>query len=90
MLKKEGIVIKKEYRFLGNVNSPEELKKIRREDIDELCSEIREHIIHTTEQNGGHLSSNLGVVELTVAIHRVFDCPKDDIIFDVGHQSYTH
>ena len=84
------IVMKKEYRFLGNVNSPEELKKIRREDIGELCSEIREHIIYTTEQNGGHLASNLGVVELTVAIHRVFDCPKDHIIFDVGHQSYTH
>ena len=82
--------MKKEYKFLGNVNSPEELKKIRHEDIGELCSEIREHIIYTTEQNGGHLASNLGVVELTVAIHRVFDCPKDHVIFDVGHQSYTH
>lgn len=82
--------MEKEYKYLGNVNSPEELKKLSENDIGELCSEIREHIIHTTERNGGHLASNLGVVELTVAIHRVFDCPKDHIIFDVGHQSYTH
>ncbi len=79
-----------EYKHLGRVNSPEDLKKLDESDISELCREIRSCIVETTERNGGHLSSNLGVVELTVAIHRVFDCPKDHIIFDVGHQSYTH
>ncbi len=79
-----------EYKYLGRVNSPEELKKIDDSDIGALCQEIRSCIIETTEKNGGHLASNLGVVELTVAIHRVFDCPKDHVIFDVGHQSYTH
>lgn len=76
--------------YLNRIDSPVDLKKIERDDIDKLCEEIRGCIISTTEKNGGHLASNLGVVELTVAIHRVFDCPKDHIIFDVGHQSYTH
>ncbi len=78
------------YKYLGKVNSPDELKVLQESDILPLCEEIRKCIIETTEQNGGHLASNLGAVELTVAIHRVFDCPKDHIIFDVGHQSYTH
>ncbi len=82
--------MKKEYKYLGRVNSPEELKKLESSEIEPLCKEIRSCIIDTTERNGGHLASNLGVVELTVAIHRVFDCPRDHIIFDVGHQSYTH
>lgn len=81
---------KKEYKYLGRVNSPEDLKKLDKKEILPLCDEIRDCIITTTEQNGGHLASNLGVVELSVAIHRVFDCPHDHIIFDVGHQSYTH
>ncbi len=82
--------MKKEYKHLGSIASPEDVKKLDKSSIAELCEEIRSCIIETTEKNGGHLSSNLGVVELTVAIHRVFDCPKDHIIFDVGHQSYTH
>ncbi len=82
--------MEKEYKFLGRVDSPDELKKIESSSIKELCAEIRDCIISTTEKNGGHLASNLGVVEMTVAIHRVFDCPHDHIIFDVGHQSYTH
>lgn len=81
---------KKEYKYLGRVNSPEDLKKLDKKEILPLCDEIRDCIITTTEQNGGHLASNLGVVELSVAIHRVFDCPHDHIIFDVGHQSYAH
>ena len=79
-----------EYKYLGRVNSPEDLKKLDHNEIETLCGEIRRKIVDTTMQNGGHLASNLGVVELTVALHRVFDCPKDHIIFDVGHQSYTH
>ncbi len=82
--------MKKEYVFLGRVNSPDDVKKLGKEDIPALCTELRDCIVQTTEKNGGHLASNLGVVELTVAIHRVFDCPRDHIIFDVGHQSYTH
>lgn len=80
----------KKYKYLGRVNSPEELKSLSNENIPTLCAEIRECIVETVEENGGHLASNLGVVELSVAIHRVFNSPKDHIIFDVGHQSYTH
>ena len=79
-----------EYKYLGRVNSPEDVKKLEKHDIEPLCAEIRDMIVKTTERNGGHLASNLGAVELTVAIHRIFDCPRDHIIFDVGHQSYTH
>ncbi len=79
-----------EYKYLGRVNSPEDLKKLNENEIEELCAEIRDKIVSATEKNGGHLASNLGVVELSVAIHKVFDCPRDHIIFDVGHQSYTH
>ncbi len=82
--------MEKDYKYLGRVNSPDDLKALDKSSISELCQEIRHCIVDTTENNGGHLSSNLGVVELTVAIHRVFDCPRDHIIFDVGHQSYTH
>ena len=82
--------MKNEYKFIGRVNSPDELKGLDKSEILPLCDEIRDCIIATTEKNGGHLASNLGVVEITVAIHRVFDCPRDHIIFDVGHQSYTH
>jgi len=82
--------MKTEYKYLGRVNSPEDVKTLEKNEIPDLCEEIRDCIINTTEKNGGHLASNLGVVELSVAIHRVFDCPRDHIIFDVGHQSYTH
>lgn len=82
--------MKTEYKYLGRVNSPEELKSLDKNEILPLCEEIRDCIVSTTEKNGGHLASNLGVVEISVAIHRVFDCPRDHVIFDVGHQSYTH
>ena len=82
--------MKTEYKYLCRVNSPEDVKQLNKEDIEALCGEIRDCIVSTTAKNGGHLASNLGVVELTVAIHRVFNCPKDHIIFDVGHQSYAH
>ncbi|MGN1096050.1 MAG: 1-deoxy-D-xylulose-5-phosphate synthase [Eubacteriales bacterium] len=81
---------KKKYEYLGNINSPEELKKLPEEKIPAFASEIREYLTECVTENGGHLASNLGVVELTLAIHRVFDAPHDHIIFDVGHQSYVH
>ncbi len=76
--------------LLYTLSLPEDIKKLSIDEEKELCAEIREKIISTVSKNGGHLSSNLGVVELTVALHKVFDSPKDKIIFDVGHQSYTH
>ena len=82
--------MKNEYKYLGRVNSHEDVKNLTAEEIEALCGEIRDCIVDVTESNGGHLASNLGAVELSVAIHKVFDCPKDHIIFDVGHQSYTH
>ena len=75
---------------LDKVNSPKDLKQLSDEELDELCAEIRELLINTVSKTGGHLASNLGVVELTVAIHKVFNSPVDQIVFDVGHQCYTH
>ena len=76
--------------ILKKISSSKDLKNFTEEELTKLCSEIREKIITTVSQNGGHLASNLGVVELTVALHTVFDCPKDQIVWDVGHQCYTH
>ena len=78
------------YPLLGQVNCPEDLKRIPENNMPELCSEIREFLIENVNRTGGHLASNLGVVELSVALHRVFSTPEDHIIFDVGHQSYVH
>ena len=79
-----------DYKYLNKINSPEDLKALSKETMPELCSEIRSFLIEKVEKNGGHLASNLGVTELSVAIHRVFDSPKDHVIFDVGHQAYVH
>ncbi|ULQ59708.1 1-deoxy-D-xylulose-5-phosphate synthase [Brucepastera parasyntrophica] len=76
--------------ILAGIKSPADLKKLSKEEIAVLSSEVRKEIIEIVGQNGGHLSSNLGVVELTIALHRVFNSPDDIIIWDVGHQSYTH
>lgn len=65
----------------------QELKKLNIDELNVLCSEIREFLIENVSKTGGHLAPNLGVVELTVAIHKVFDLPKDKLVFDVGHQS---
>ncbi|MFQ6098360.1 MAG: 1-deoxy-D-xylulose-5-phosphate synthase N-terminal domain-containing protein, partial [Armatimonadota bacterium] len=75
---------------LASINSPADLKRLSFRELDELASEIREVIIRTTAQNGGHLAPNLGVVELTIALHRCFDTPHDKILWDVSHQCYTH
>ncbi len=76
--------------LLKDINSPSDVKAVPSKEIPRLCGEIRELLVDRVTETGGHLSSNLGVVELSVAIHRVFDSPKDHIIFDVGHQSYVH
>ncbi len=76
--------------LLDEIQSPKDIKNFSEDKMDLLCQEIREVLIHTVSQNGGHLASNLGIVELTLALHRVFDLPKDKIVFDVGHQCYVH
>jgi 1-deoxy-D-xylulose-5-phosphate synthase len=76
--------------LLETINSPADVKRLKGEELLKLAEELRETIIQTVSVNGGHLASNLGVVELTLALHYVFDSPKDKIIWDVGHQSYSH
>ena len=79
-----------EYTHLSTIRSPKDVKRIPEQEIPALCTEIREKLVEVVSVNGGHLSPNLGVVELTVALHRCFNFPKDSIVWDVGHQSYTH
>lgn len=76
--------------ILSRIGCPADIKKLTNEEMRALAAEIRQEIITTVTRNGGHLASNLGAVELTMALHRVLDCPQDKIIFDVGHQCYTH
>jgi 1-deoxy-D-xylulose-5-phosphate synthase len=76
--------------IIDNINSPDDLKNLSELQLTQLCVEIREFLISSVSQTGGHLASNLGVVELSVAIHKSFNSPQDKILFDVGHQSYTH
>jgi 1-deoxy-D-xylulose-5-phosphate synthase len=80
----------KKEEFLERVNSPEDLKQLSIQELDVLAGEIRQRIIETVSRNGGHLAPSLGVVELTLALHYVFDTPKDKILWDVGHQAYAH
>ena len=75
---------------LEEMRSPAELKQLSYEELETLAAEIRRQVVEVVAQRGGHLASNLGVVELTIALHRVFDIPEDKLIFDVGHQSYVH
>ncbi|MFC1979019.1 1-deoxy-D-xylulose-5-phosphate synthase [Chloroflexota bacterium] len=77
-------------RIMDRINQPQDLRGLGYKELDQLAGEIREVIIDTTHKNGGHLASNLGTVELSIALHRVFDSPHDKIVWDVGHQSYTH
>ena len=76
--------------WLTKINSPEDLKGLNSTELSQYAQEIREYLIETITSTGGHLGPNLGVVELTIALHRVFESPKDRIIFDTGHQSYVH
>ena len=76
--------------MLEKINSPEDVKKLKKEEKEKLAQELREYILETVSKNGGHLASNLGVIELTIALHSVFNTPKDKIVWDVGHQAYAH
>jgi deoxyxylulose-5-phosphate synthase len=77
-------------RLLDTINNPQELKKLPPELLPQLAQEIREMIISTVAKTGGHLAPSLGVVDLSIALHYVFDCPRDKIVWDVGHQAYAH
>src|SRR6059036_3153274 len=77
-------------RLLDGIGSPADIKALREQDLPQLAQEVRDELIKVLSQTGGHLGPNLGVVELTVALHRVFDSPTDKIVFDTGHQAYVH
>ena len=76
--------------LLDKIDQPSDLKKLNAQQVEKLCAEIRHFLFLNISKTGGHLASNLGTVELTVALHRVLETPKDKIVFDVGHQCYTH
>ena len=80
----------REYRYLNSINSPTELKKLTEEELVLYCEELRSYIVECCASNPGHLGSSLGAVELTVALHYVYDTPEDRIVWDVGHQAYAH
>ncbi|MGP1415176.1 MAG: 1-deoxy-D-xylulose-5-phosphate synthase [Treponema sp.] len=80
----------KNMTLLEKIENPNDLKQLNKRELDVLSNEIRQEILHVVATNGGHLSSNLGVVELTISLHRVFSTPTDTIIWDVGHQAYAH
>src|SRR5947207_15935976 len=76
--------------LLDSVSSPADLRRLSYTELDQLATEIREFIVEAVTQRGGHLGSNLGAVELTLAVHRVFESPHDVILWDTGHQAYVH
>ena len=76
--------------YLENINSPDDIKKLDTTQLSVLAEEIRNFLIYKVSKTGGHLASNLGVVELTLAIHKIFDTDFDQVVWDVGHQSYVH
>jgi 1-deoxy-D-xylulose-5-phosphate synthase len=77
-------------KILDKIHCSNDIKKLRESELEPLCAELRGEIINGVSRTGGHLASNLGAVELTVALHRVYDTSKDRLVFDVGHQCYAH
>ena len=77
-------------KYLEKINSPKDLKSIPKEELGEVCKELRTYITDTINQIGGHLAPTLGAVEITTAVHYVFDAPRDKIVWDTGHQAYAH
>ena len=82
--------MKEDYKFLNNINFPSDIRKLSENDLQKVSDEVRKEMIRAVSETGGHLGAGLGVVELTVALHYVFDTPNDKLIWDVGHQSYPH
>ena len=78
------------YELLEKISNPSDLRALERKQLVELARELRDYLIHSVANTGGHLSSNLGTVELTVALHYVFNTPQDRLVWDVGHQTYAH
>ena len=78
------------YELIRGINSPADIKRMNKEDLSNLAKDIRKFLIKKISATGGHLASNLGVVELTLALHKVFDSPEDKIIWDVGHQAIRY
>ena len=76
--------------LLSKINAPEDLKKVSREKLYQVCDELRQYIIDVVSVQGGHFASSLGVVELSVALHYVYNTPYDQLVWDVGHQAYGH
>ena len=76
--------------LLNTIKSPQDLRQLERDQLPQLAQELRAFLIESVSQTGGHLSSNLGTVELSVALHYVYDTPDDRLVWDVGHQTYTH
>ena len=79
-----------EYKYINKIDSPADLKKLKVDELPAVCAELRDFIIETLSKNPGHLGSSLGTIELTVALHYVFDTPNDKLVWDVGHQAYAH
>ena len=78
------------YKYLDNINFPSDLRSLKKSDLGELADEVRKEMISAVSETGGHLGAGLGVVELTVALHYIFNTPNDKLIWDVGHQAYPH
>ena len=78
------------YQLLNTINNPQDVRALHRKELSQLATELRDFIIDSVSKTGGHLASNLGTVELTIALHYIFDTPKDKLVWDVGHQTYAH
>ena len=76
--------------LLARIDGPEDLRRLSRSELATLAAELRDYVLQSVSKTGGHLSSNLGTVELTIALHYVFDTPRDRLVWDVGHQTYPH
>jgi len=82
--------VNREYKYLNNINFPSDIKNLTRSELKILAEEVRQEMIDAVSETGGHLGAGLGVVELTVALHYIFNTPNDKLIWDVGHQTYPH
>jgi len=82
--------IYKQGELLSKVNNPKDLRKLKTSELPQLAKELRQYIIDIVSERGGHFGASLGVVELTIALHYIFDTPNDQLVWDVGHQAYGH